>query len=258
MPVQFSILIPTLNEAENLPLLVPRIATALAGSSYEIIVIDDNSRDNTVAVCNQLSQKFPLRLLVREHPQNGLSGAVLDGMAVAQGDYFVVMDADLQHPPERIPALLVPLQTGQADFTLGSRHIEGGTIEGRWGFLRRLNSWGAALLARPFSGKVTDPMSGFFALSRQTFQSGERLTPIGYKIALELMCKCRVNRVVEIPIHFGTRQMGESKLSLKEQLRYLQHLGRLYQFKYPWVMLALKIGLVAVAAGLIILSLTAG
>ena len=75
-------------------------------------------------------------------------------------------------------------------------------------------------------------MAGFFALRRRTYESAQNLTPLGYKIALELMCKCRVKSIVEIPIHFGTRLKGQSKLSLKQQFRYLEHLSRLYDFKY--------------------------
>jgi len=103
----------------------------------------------------------------------------------------------------------------------------------RWGLFRRINSWVATLLARPFAGKVRDPMSGFFALKRQTFARAQRLTPLGYKIGLELMCKCRVQRVREIPIHFAERTRGQSKLTIREQFRYLEHLSRLYDFCFP-------------------------
>ncbi len=237
-PVQsltLSIIVPTLNEAENLPLLVPRIAAALAPSQreYEILIVDDNSRDDTAAVCAKLAETYPLRLLTRHKPDNGLSGAVLHGMSHACGEVFLCMDADLQHPPESIEALLEPLESGRADFTIGSRYQSGGSTEEQWGRFRRLNSQVATLLARPFSGPVKDPMSGFFALRRQTYQQARRLTPLGYKIALELMCKCRVRQVVEIPIHFGMRQKGESKLSISQQFRYLEHLSRLYDFTFP-------------------------
>src|SRR5262249_27240698 len=103
----------------------------------------------------------------------------------------------------------------------------------RWGAFRKVNSEIATLLARPFAGPVRDPMSGFFALRRETFERAQRLTPLGYKIGLELMCKCRVRHVQEIPIHFAERTRGQSKLSLREQFRYLEHLSRLYDFCYP-------------------------
>jgi dolichol-phosphate mannosyltransferase len=232
---EVSVIIPTLNEAENLPLLLPQIAEALAGRAYEVIVVDDGSRDATPQVCAELAQQFPLQLIVRPTPKDGLSGAILQGMSRAKGEYFVVMDADLQHPAERIPDLLAPLAPAEAtaDFAIGSRYVAGGSTAEAWGLGRKINSWAATQLARPFAGKVQDPMSGFFALRRETYASGQRLTPLGYKIGLELMCKCRVQNVAEIPIHFGLRHRGHSKLSLKQQLKYLEHLSRLYDFTFP-------------------------
>ncbi len=231
-PGMVSIIVPAINEAENLPLLAPRIAAALGDRPYEILIVDDNSRDGTPQVCENLSAYYPLKLLVRTHPKNGLSGAVLHGMAIACGDVFVVMDADLQHPPDRIPALLQALEDG-ADFVIGSRYVPGGGTEEHWGWFRHINSLVATLLARPFAGRTHDPMSGFFALRAETYRSAKRLTPLGYKIALELMCKCRVSDVREIPIRFGLRTKGQSKLSIRQQFRYLEHLSRLYDFTFP-------------------------
>jgi dolichol-phosphate mannosyltransferase len=228
-----SLIVPALNEAENLPTLLEQISQALAGRNYEVIIVDDNSKDNTPQVCAELSQKYPLRLIVREQPKNGLGGAVLDGIQQARGEYLVVMDADLQHPPSKLPEILAPLERNEADFVLGSRHVAGGSVGEKWGMFRKINSGIATLLARPFAGRVLDPMSGFFALKRQTFDRAQRLTPLGYKIGLELMCKCRVQNVREVPIHFAERTRGQSKLSLREQFRYLEHLSRLYDFSYP-------------------------
>ncbi len=229
---QVAVIVPAWNEAENLPLLVPRVAAVLQGRSWEMIIVDDGSVDGTVDVCRPLAETYPVRLMVRNPPLHGLSGAVLDGIAATTGATIVVMDADLQHPPERIPALLEALDHG-ADFALGSRYVPGGSTDGKWTLFRKVNSWVATVLARPFAGPVRDPMSGFFALRRATFNNAQRLTPLGYKIALELMCKCRVQHVQEVPIHFGLRTKGESKLNLKQQFRYLEHLSRLYDFTFP-------------------------
>lgn len=254
-----SIIVPTLNEAASLPLLLPRVADAMAGRAYEVVVVDDDSHDGTDAVCAGLAERFPLRLFVRRPPRDGLSGAVLHGMAVAVGDTFVVMDADLQHPPDRIPALLTVLDDG-ADFAVGSRYAPGGTTAERWGLLRRLNSRIATLLARPFAGDVRDPMSGFFALRRSTYAAAERLTPLGYKIGLELMCKCRVRAPREVPIHFHARAAGESKLTLTQQFKYLEHLSRLYDYTFPrlspiakfFIALAIAWSLAAVAFAILV------
>jgi dolichol-phosphate mannosyltransferase len=231
--VEVSVIVPALNEAANLPELLKRIDAALAGRAYEVIVVDDASTDGTPEVCAKLAERYPLTLRVRPEPYAGLSGAVLEGMSLARGGLLVVMDADLQHPPEKLPELVAPLGRGESDFVLGSRYAPGGSTAERWGPLRRLNSRVATLLARPFAGRTHDPMSGFFALRRETLRRALRLTPLGYKIGLELMCKCRVRDVREVPIHFSTRAHGESKLTVKQQFKYLEHLSRLYDFTYP-------------------------
>jgi dolichol-phosphate mannosyltransferase len=246
-----SVIIPTINEAANLPELLRRIDAALGDIDYEVIVVDDNSKDDTPAVCAELAKTYPLTLLVRTTPRNGLSGAVLHGMEQAHGEYFCVMDADLQHPPEKLPELLAPLRAGEADFVIGSRYMPGGSTENEWGFFRKFNSRVATLLARPFAGRTTDPMAGFFALKRETYLSARQLTPLGYKIALELMCKCGAKNVREIPIHFALRLAGESKLSLKQQFRYLEHLSRLYDFTFPRVSPILKFVIATVAGWLV-------
>jgi dolichol-phosphate mannosyltransferase len=232
-PVEVSIVVPALNEAANLPELARRVDAAMTPRAYELLIVDDNSTDNTAAVCAELAAKYPLTLMVRPEPEGGLSGAVLEGFSRSRGQTLVVMDADLQHPPEKLPELITAVESGQAEFAVGSRYVPGGSTAEKWGPARRLNSWIATVLARPFAGKTRDPMSGFFALRRSTFERGRHLTPLGYKIGLELMCKCRVNGVVEVPIHFDSRAQGESKLTIKQQFKYLEHLSRLYDFCYP-------------------------
>jgi dolichol-phosphate mannosyltransferase len=140
------------------------------------------------------------------------------------------MDADLSHPPAAIPQILAKLQAG-ADFVIGSRYVAGGSTSDDWGFFRWLNSRVATLLARPLTA-AKDPMAGFFALRRSTFETGRDFNPVGYKIGLELMVRCGCERVVEVPIHFEDRRFGRSKLTMKQQVLYLQHLRRLYIVKY--------------------------
>jgi len=107
----------------------------------------------------------------------------------------------------------------------------GGTTAAGWGLFRYLNSKIATMLARPLTN-ATDPMSGFFALSRAVFARAENPSPLGYKIGLELIVRCRCQDVREVPIHFSNREHGESKLTVQQQLLYLRHLARLYRFRF--------------------------
>jgi dolichol-phosphate mannosyltransferase len=225
-----SIVVPTYKEGANLPVLVPQIDGAMhaAGRSYEIVVVDDDSPDDTVGVCDALARGFPVRLHVRKG-ERGLATAVIHGLRAARGEILAVMDADLSHPPDRLPDLVRPLREGRADFVIGSRYVVGGTTEEGWGLLRWLNSRFATCLAWPLTG-AHDPLAGFFALRRETFEAAAPLDPVGYKIGLELMVKCHCRDVVEVPISFHNRLHGESKLNLREQINYLRHLGRLYRF----------------------------
>ncbi len=231
-----SVIVPTYREAKNLPLLVPVIASAMGqkGWAWEVIVVDDNSTDETPAVLEELTARFPqFRYRIRKN-ERGLSSAVLAGIGMAHHDYIVVMDADLSHPAEAIPAMVEKLVKNEADFVIGSRYVEGGGTED-WSRLRWLNSWGATMLAKPLVGTVKDPMAGFFAMRREALRSADPLNPIGYKIGLELMAKTKIadGRVAEVPITFRNRVHGESKLTMKEQFRYLEHLSRLYDYKFP-------------------------
>lgn len=228
--MDISVIVPTFREVENLPHLAAAIHQAISGRSmtHEIIVVDDNSCDGTEEACERLSRDYPLRLIVRRD-ERGLSSAVVRGMREAAGATLVVMDADLSHPAAAIPMMVGALDQG-ADFVIGSRYVPGGSTEEGWGFYRWLNSKVATMLAWPLAS-VSDPMAGFFALRRQSFLSASRLDPIGYKIGLELLVKCRCRRVTEVPIHFANRLHGSSKLSLREQLNYLRHLCRLYSFR---------------------------
>lgn len=224
-----SIVVPAYREAENLPVLIPRVHAALAEACIpeEILVVDDDSGDGTVEVCRRLAADYPLRLEVRRD-ERGLSSAVIHGLRLARGEIVAVMDADLSHPPEAIPSLVAPLLGDEADFVVGSRYVAGGSTEDDWGWFRKLNSDVATWLARPLTS-VRDPMAGFFALRRETFATATRLDPVGYKIGLELLVKCGCRDVREVPIDFRNRYRGESKLSLKQQWDYLRHLGRLYR-----------------------------
>lgn len=229
---RLSVIVPTFCEADNLPELAERLFSSVTQEPYdtELIIVDDNSPDETRSICQALSQRFPVRLHVRT-TERGLSSAVIEGIRNATGEILVVMDADLSHPPEAVPELVAALENPLTDFVIGSRYVRGGSTDEDWGILRFLNSKLATLLATPLT-RAADPMAGFFGLRRETFEAAEQLNPIGYKIGLELMIKCRCERVVEVPIHFANRKCGTSKLTFREQLNYIRHLARLYAFQW--------------------------
>jgi len=229
---RISVIVPTYCEAANLTELATRLFAALTHEcgDAELIVVDDNSPDETESVCEQLARTFPLRLIVRKN-ERGLSSAVIAGMRAARGELLIVMDADVSHPPESVPELVAALENPRTDFVIGSRYVPGGSTDESWGLFRYLNSRFATHLAAPLT-KTADPMAGFFGLRRETFECVTELNPIGYKIGLELMVKCGCVNTVEVPIHFANRKQGTSKLSLREQLNYLRHLVRLYDFRW--------------------------
>lgn len=231
-PPEVSVVVPTLNERENLRPLCERLARALNGQpwSSELVIVDDDSPDGTYDEAQRLAAQYPLRA-IRRQGKRSLSLAVLEGFACARGRTLVVMDADLSHPPEALPRLVVALEHG-VEFVIGSRYTPGGHTEEAWSRWRRWNSKVATLLAWPLS-RLHDPMAGFFALRRDLLQHADPLDPVGYKIGLELLVKCHVRRACEVPIVFAERQRGRSKLTWKEQLRYVEHLRRLYL--YRWV-----------------------
>ncbi len=220
-----SVIAPTYNEAKNLPELARRIDNALKEYPYEFVVVDDNSPDGTGEVAERLSNQYPIRVLHREG-KSGLSSAVTAGFAIAKGEVFGVIDADLSHPPEKIPELLKAME--ESDFVIGSRLIKGGKVE-EWPFHRRLISWGARQLARPLT-PVKDIMSGFFFIKKEVV-NGIKLKPLGYKICLEILVKGKYNKVKEVPFVFMNRSVGESKLNMKTNLEYVLQLADLYQYK---------------------------
>jgi dolichol-phosphate mannosyltransferase len=225
-----TVVVPTYHEVESIPHLITRLKGVrdLAGLDLEVLLMDDDSQDGSDELVASLALPW-VRMITRK-TNRGLSHAVLDGLMLSTRETLVVMDADLSHPPEKIPELLTALDEGN-EVAVGSRFADGGSTADDWGLMRWMNSRVASLLALPLT-TLSDPMSGYFAMRRSTVLAGRDFNPVGYKILLELIIKCRCRRVTDIPIHFDIRRFGESKLSFKEQLKYLQHLRRLYIYKY--------------------------
>jgi dolichol-phosphate mannosyltransferase len=221
-----SIVIPTYNERDNIQPLVERLSRTFGDHKYEILLVDDNSKDGTVDVAAGLAEKYPVKVMVRTK-ERGLATAVLHGFKYAQGNIVGVMDADLQHPPEINSKLLTALENG-ADLAIASRYVPGGGVP-NWGLLRRIISKGAGSIAHvflPSIRKVKDPMSGFFMFKRDGMQEIE-FKPIGYKILLEMLVMGKFQNVVEVPFIFEDRESGRSKMKAKQQIDYLKHIFRL-------------------------------
>lgn len=222
-----SIIIPTYNEKDNLPLLVESIFEVFDEEQLngELIIVDDNSPDGTGKIADQLALNNNKINVVHRRAKEGLSGAVVEGFTFAGGDIIGVMDADLSHPPEVIPELVRPILDGESDFVIASRYKEKEKIE-RWPLVRKIISRGATMIAKPLT-KINDPMSGFFFFRRGVID-GVQLTPIGYKILLEIIVKGKYSKISEVSFTFRDRYKGESKLNLKEHYNYILHLIRLY------------------------------
>lgn len=229
-----SVVVPTYNEAENVGRLVERVTTALAGVDFEVLFVDD-SADGTEQVLFELARNAPRLRIVHRTGRRGLASAVADGIELATGDVICVLDADLQHPPEAMRALMDALERTRADLAIASRYIPGGGYD--FTLARRVVSRVATALAWLLlrrARSVSDPLSGFFAFRRGVVD-GIRLQPIGFKILLEILVRGRVSRVVEVPYRFGARGAGKSKLTQAQHLEYLKHLLVLSKVRAPTV-----------------------
>lgn len=227
-----SVIIPTRNEAGNIRPLLARLDGALAGVDAEVLVVDD-SDDATPEIARRLAERsaIPIRVYARGAGQRagGLGGAVLVGLAQARSPVCVVMDADLQHPPELLKTLLGVSRTG-ADFVVASRYVSGGRNEGLEGWHRRavskLATWAAKWVLRPELAGVSDPMSGFFLVRRSCLDLSS-LHPQGFKLLLELLVNSPEASVAEVPYDFDVRHSGVSKAGIGEGLTYLRRLAEL-------------------------------
>ena len=229
--IVFSLVIPTYNESQNIKVIVEQLSQILDEvlfSSYELIVVDDDSPDQTWKLAQQLIEQYPQLQVMRRQRERGLSSAVIRGWQVSRGEVLGVIDADLQHPPEVLVNLINEIEQG-ADLAVASRHVEGGGVSD-WGVLRRFLSRGAqtlGLIILPqVVGRVSDPMSGYFLVKRAAI-SEQNLHPKGYKILLEVLGRGDVRQINEVGYVFQERQEGESKVTRKQYVDYVHHLLRL-------------------------------
>lgn len=220
-----AIIIPTLNEAENIEPLVESICDKLMGQEFVIIVVDDNSSDRTQEIIRELEEIYPTRLLSRPRKM-GLASAVIDGMNFIKAENYIVMDADFSHPVGLLPRMIDTLE--DYDLVIGSRYVRGGGSK-NWPLKRKAISLIASYMARLIT-PVKDNGSGYFGI-RSKCLVGVKLDGIGYKIGLEIQVKSNWRTFKELPIIFTERERGRSKLGNKVICEYLQHLWRLYKWR---------------------------
>ena len=221
-----TIVVPTYNERERLAELVDAVFAVAtgAGLTLELVIVDDNSPDGTGVLADELAKTRRMQV-VRRAGKLGLGTAVVAGFAVAQAPVVGVMDADFSHPPALVPVLFAAMRETGADLVVGSRYIPGGSTPD-WPWSRRMLSRVGCLLARPVA-PLRDAASGFFIIRRDLARQVQ-IQAGGFKICLELLVRGVPAHVVEVPFKFDDRELGESKMSLREASGYLIQLRDLY------------------------------
>ena len=224
LPIELSIVVPTFNEKDNVEELIERIEQALPDRKWEIIFVDDDSPDGTADFVRRLARSKPYVRCHQRISRRGLSKALIEGILSSSAPVIVVMDADLQHDEKILPTMLDRIRNGEAEIVVGSRYCAGGSI-GVWNSQRAAMSRMATLLSRTIvTAHLTDPMSGFFMLRRETFHRiVRRLSGEGYKILLDLFASSpEPLRFVEVPYTFRERTAGESKVDTAVAWEYLR------------------------------------
>jgi dolichol-phosphate mannosyltransferase len=234
--VLLTIVVPTLNEVDNVPELVRELREGLADIDYRVVFVDD-STDETPGVIRDLATRDGrVRLVRREEAERrgGLSTAVTRGLDLSSGasEYTCVMDADLQHPPGKVREMLETARRTDADVVVASRYADGGSYVGLTGTLRRAVSLGSKYLAQIVfkeARKTSDPMTGFFLIRNEAI-SGIQFRPTGFKVLLEILVCAPDLKVVEAPFDFRARHAGVSKATLRQGFDYLIHMLSLFWY----------------------------
>ncbi|MEM9310582.1 MAG: glycosyltransferase family 2 protein [Pseudomonadota bacterium] len=240
MPLNVAIILPTLNESGNLAPLVDRIEAALGQESWEVLIVDDDSKDGTADEGRALAQTDTRVRVIQRIGRRGLASAAIEGFCATAAPFVAVMDADHQHDPALLPAMLAALQSGEADICVASRFAEGASTADWANPEREQLSGFANGVARRLTGvELTDPMSGYFMLPSATARAlVPRLSGIGFKILLDLLATADAPmRVREFPLKFAARRAGTSKLDRAILLDFLaglydKTLGRLIPTRF--------------------------
>lgn len=226
-----SLILPTYQEKDNIKkmiLILSKLLDRVIPEKYELIVVDDCSPDRTWEIALSMMGEYPQLQVMCRTKEKGLSTAVIRGWQAAKGKFLGVIDADLQHPPETLLKLLAEMERG-ADLVVASRYVKGGNVS-EWNAARRFLSRGAKMLGLiilpRFASCLSDPMSGYFIVRRDAI-ANTAFHPIGYKILIEIVTRCKIRSISEVGYVFQERVAGESKVTKKQYIEYLQHLLRL-------------------------------
>jgi dolichol-phosphate mannosyltransferase len=224
---ELTVVIPTLDERDNLEPLVAALDAALAGVAWEAVFVDDDSQDGTAELLRRLGQARANLRVIQRIGRRGLASACVEGMLASHAPFLAVMDADLQHDPRLLPRMLETLRARPLDVVIGSRHVAGASTGDFAPARRALSRLGAWLGRRLMRADVRDPMSGFFMLRAGFFHETVRsLSGTGFKLLVDLFLSApRPVRFVELPYRFGSRRAGASKLDAMIALEYLELLG---------------------------------
>jgi len=212
---ELTVVVPTFNERDNVGLLVERLQRTLAGIAWEVIFVDDDSPDGTVAVLHEIAQREPRVRVIHRIGRRGLSSACVEGFLASSAPYLAVIDADLQHDESLLPTMLLRLKTEPLEVVVASRYVGGGATDQWNSSTRRRISQLSVAAAQKFSHvALADPMSGFFMMKRDAFDGAVRhLSQLGFKILFDIMASSPTPlRFAELPYSFVDRQQGSSKL----------------------------------------------
>lgn len=220
---ELCIVIPTLNERENIPLIVERLNRVLERVVWEVIFVDDDSPDGTADAVRALArQQSNIRCLQRID-RRGLASACIEGMLASSAPYLAVMDGDLQHDEALLPRMFEKIKAERLDVVIASRHVVDGSIGNFEASRVAISNFATRLSRLVVKADLTDPMSGFFIIERSAFDGAmRRLSGQGFKILLDLFASTpRPFAFAELPLHFRERVHGESKLDAVVAWEYL-------------------------------------
>ena len=222
--IELALVIPTFKEQANVRPLLNRLAVALAGISYEVIFVDDDSPDGTAQQVRNIALENPRVHVLQRIERRGLASACVEGMMATAAPFIAVMDADLQHDEKILPEMLAKLKREALDLVVATRNAEGGSMGEFSAWRVRLSNFGRRLSAGISHCELSDPMSGYFILDRKFLDEVvHSVSGVGFKILLDLVASAnRPVRVGEVPYQFGKRMHGESKLDILVGIEYLQ------------------------------------